>query len=64
MTQANMAVSGSSSVVPGSKAGGTDESKLKLNLPKRRPIAKVGRNEPCSCGSGKKFKQCCGRMSE
>lgn len=22
---------------------------------------KVGRNEPCPCGSGKKFKQCCGR---
>lgn len=22
---------------------------------------KVGRNEPCSCGSGKKFKQCCGK---
>ena len=22
--------------------------------------AKVGRNEPCSCGSGKKFKKCCG----
>ncbi|MGC6464788.1 MAG: preprotein translocase subunit SecA [Akkermansiaceae bacterium] len=64
MSQANMAVSGSSSVVPGKEAGGSDESKLKLNLPKRRPIAKVGRNEPCSCGSGKKFKQCCGRMSD
>ncbi len=24
---------------------------------------KVGRNEPCTCGSGKKFKQCCGRRS-
>jgi preprotein translocase subunit SecA len=23
---------------------------------------KVGRNEPCPCGSGKKFKQCCGRL--
>ena len=23
--------------------------------------AKVGRNDPCSCGSGKKFKKCCGR---
>jgi uncharacterized protein YecA (UPF0149 family) len=23
--------------------------------------AKVGRNEPCPCGSGKKFKKCCGR---
>ncbi|WP_141117991.1 SEC-C metal-binding domain-containing protein [Leisingera sp. JC1] len=21
----------------------------------------MGRNEPCPCGSGKKFKQCCGR---
>lgn len=27
-----------------------------------RPQApKVGRNEPCPCGSGKKFKKCCGR---
>lgn len=24
-----------------------------------RPIVKTGRNEPCPCGSGKKFKQCC-----
>lgn len=24
---------------------------------------KVGRNQPCPCGSGKKFKQCCGRVS-
>jgi len=22
--------------------------------------AKAGRNDPCSCGSGKKFKHCCG----
>ena len=22
---------------------------------------KVGRNEPCSCGSGKKYKNCCGK---
>ena len=22
---------------------------------------KVGRNDPCSCGSGKKYKKCCGR---
>ena len=26
----------------------------------RRASAKVGRNEPCPCGSGRKFKQCCG----
>lgn len=25
----------------------------------RRPTAKVGRNAPCPCGSGKKYKQCC-----
>ena len=24
------------------------------------PVAKVGRNEPCPCGSGKKYKKCCG----
>jgi uncharacterized protein len=27
----------------------------------RRKSPKVGRNEPCPCGSGRKFKQCCGR---
>mgnify|MGYP001445014886 CR=1 FL=1 len=26
----------------------------------RREAAKVGRNEPCPCGSGRKYKQCCG----
>jgi preprotein translocase subunit SecA len=28
-----------------------------------RVAQKVGRNEPCPCGSGKKFKHCCGRLS-
>ena len=23
---------------------------------------KIGRNEPCSCGSGKKYKACCGKL--
>ena len=27
----------------------------------RREQAKVGRNSPCPCGSGKKYKQCCGK---
>jgi len=26
----------------------------------RREVPKVGRNDPCPCGSGRKFKQCCG----
>ena len=29
--------------------------------PYLREIPKVGRNEPCPCGNGKKFKKCCGR---
>ncbi len=29
----------------------------------RRATPKVGRNEPCPCGSGKKYKNCCGRVS-
>ncbi|MEG0873473.1 MAG: preprotein translocase subunit SecA [Clostridia bacterium] len=34
------------------------------NVQKREPIKvdkKIGRNEPCPCGSGKKYKQCCGK---
>ena len=30
-------------------------------LPFRRESEKVGRNDPCPCGSGKKYKKCCGR---
>jgi len=29
--------------------------------PERKQAPRVGRNEPCACGSGKKFKKCCGR---
>ena len=29
-------------------------------MPIRRTAPKVGRNEPCPCGSGRKFKKCCG----
>jgi len=29
----------------------------------RREVPKVGRNDPCPCGSGKKYKQCCGKLS-
>lgn len=28
--------------------------------PVRRAEPKVGRNDPCPCGSGRKFKKCCG----
>ncbi len=36
-----------------------DKSKNKKQTPKR--VQKVGRNDPCPCGSGKKYKQCCGK---
>jgi uncharacterized protein len=26
----------------------------------RRDVSRVGRNDPCPCGSGKKYKRCCG----
>ncbi|WP_320007056.1 preprotein translocase subunit SecA [Maridesulfovibrio sp.] len=29
--------------------------------PKRRDEPKIGRNDPCPCGSGKKYKKCCGK---
>jgi uncharacterized protein len=31
-------------------------------VPERRAEPKVGRNDPCPCGSGKKYKQCCGAL--
>ena len=38
---------------------GVDTSKAKK--PVKRASVKVGRNDPCPCGSGKKYKNCCGR---
>ena len=37
--------------------GGTQGSSVTV----RRTSPKIGRNDPCPCGSGKKYKQCCGR---
>lgn len=37
----------------------TDNNKTKKATPKR--VNKIGRNAPCPCGSGKKYKQCCGK---
>ena len=34
-----------------------------FQTPLRRSAPKVGRNDPCSCGSNKKFKKCCGTKS-
>ena len=37
------------------------EAAVKTATPVRRETPKVGRNQPCPCGSGKKYKHCCGR---
>jgi preprotein translocase subunit SecA len=37
------------------------ESETVKKKPVKRDKKKVGRNDPCPCGSGKKFKKCCGR---
>jgi hypothetical protein len=29
----------------------------------RRSEPKIGRNDPCPCGSGQKFKKCCGKVT-
>jgi hypothetical protein len=31
--------------------------------PDRRPSAKIGRNDPCFCGSGRKYKHCCLKLA-
>jgi SWIM/SEC-C metal-binding protein len=39
----------------------TDLERLLNPIMPRRVEQKPGRNEPCSCGSGKKYKNCCGQ---
>jgi preprotein translocase subunit SecA len=39
------------------------ESAAEARKPVRREGEKIGRNSPCPCGSGKKYKKCCGRAT-
>ena len=43
------------------KVTGTNKDETGPRVPKKRENAKVYPNDPCPCGSGKKYKQCCGR---
>ena len=43
------------------KVTGTNKDDTAVREPKKRENVKVYPNDPCPCGSGKKYKQCCGR---
>ena len=43
------------------KVTGTNKDESLAKTPKKREDKKVYPNDPCPCGSGKKYKQCCGR---
>jgi len=45
------------------KVTGTNKDESVAKAPVKRGNAKVYPNDPCPCGSGKKYKQCCGRRS-
>ncbi|MGB2566729.1 MAG: SEC-C metal-binding domain-containing protein [Porticoccaceae bacterium] len=42
-------------------SGCTNTSCCPPKMPITRDAPKTGRNDPCICGNGRKFKKCCGR---
>ena len=46
---------------PAAKVTGTNRDESAVQAPKKREEQKIYPNDPCPCGSGKKYKQCCGR---
>jgi preprotein translocase subunit SecA len=55
---------GTSSARPGPSQGSDIVSEAAAAVEKAKPVRvgpKVGRNDPCPCGSGKKYKHCCGK---
>lgn len=45
------------------KVTGTNKDESAARAPKKREEKKIYPNDPCPCGSGKKYKQCCGRKN-
>ena len=43
------------------KETGTNKDETLKKEPTKRKAKKIGRNDPCPCGSGQKYKNCCGR---
>ena len=44
------------------KETGTNKDETLKKEPTKRKAKKIGRNDPCPCGSGKKYKNCCGKV--
>ena len=45
------------------KVTGTNKDDSLAKAPVKREVKKIQRNDPCPCGSGQKYKNCCGRNS-
>ncbi len=68
MPELTTGVSGGQGGPTGTQAGRTDGTPIGSESaepakPIRRDAPKVGRNEPCPCGSGKKYKKCHGAVA-
>jgi len=55
MTKGNLNLQGVSQT-----SNGSSNMSVSSNKPKNADGSKVGRNDTCPCGSGKKYKRCCG----
>ena len=49
--------------LPGLDPGHAEKADSQRQTEPVRKGKKIGRNDPCPCGSGKKYKHCCGRNS-
>ena len=49
---------------PAAKVTGTNKDDSAARAPQRRATQKIYPNDPCPCGSGKKYKYCCGRKKK
>ena len=47
---------------PAAKVTGTNRDDTAVREPVKKKVQKIYPNDPCPCGSGKKYKQCCGRL--
>ncbi len=45
-----------------SQQGYQDQDTMLVPIPTQLSSATTGRNSPCPCNSGKRYKQCCGRL--